>query len=248
MYNLFGIYQQHNPYLYTVRLPARDVIFTKLPDELISMSEMAPERQRGAFLREMIEQTVEARRPRNVAELQQLIKAKDLCITEHELVDVIDRLKNKNGLNFKPPKQVASTHPPDITIFSENRWFFFILVAILFTLTATRIKETMYPLVVLRWISALVMVLYLPGFALLQALFSEREDLEEAERFALSFGLSISITLLVGLLLAVTPIGLKLIPIVTSLSLFTASMAIVATYRRYKEKVKRKDMEIGCRT
>lgn len=52
------------------------------------------------------------------------------------------------------------------------------------------------------------------------------------ERIALSFGLSIVVVSLVGLILNYTPWGIKLYPVLISLAFFIAVISIVAWYRR----------------
>ncbi len=75
-------------------------------------------------------------------------------------------------------------------------------------------------------------MLFLPGYALIATLFSRKDDLDAIERIALSFGLSIAITPLLGLALNYTPFGIRLSPILTVLSVFTISLAIGAYVRR----------------
>jgi uncharacterized membrane protein len=76
------------------------------------------------------------------------------------------------------------------------------------------------------------MVLFIPGYALIAALFPGKGDLDGIERLALSFGLSIAVVPLIGLALNFTPFGIRLDPILASLVLFTIAMAVVAQYRR----------------
>jgi uncharacterized membrane protein len=56
-------------------------------------------------------------------------------------------------------------------------------------------------------------MLFLPGYALIATLFPRKGDLDGIERIALSFGLSIAITPLLGLGLNYTPFGIRLTPI-----------------------------------
>lgn len=84
----------------------------------------------------------------------------------------------------------------------------------------------------LRVVLGLGMVLFIPGYTLIAALFPGAEDLDGIERTALSFGLSIAIVPLLGLVLNYTPWGIRLDPIVTVLVLFTAALGIVAQWRR----------------
>jgi len=84
----------------------------------------------------------------------------------------------------------------------------------------------------LRILFGLAMVLFIPGYALIAAFFPARGDLDGIERVALSFGLSIAVSPLIGLALNYTPWGIRLDPILTSLTLFTLAMVGIAWYRR----------------
>jgi uncharacterized membrane protein len=87
---------------------------------------------------------------------------------------------------------------------------------------------------VLRNILGLPLVLFLPGYALIAALFPAKSDLDGIERTALSFGLSIAVVPLIGLGLNYTPWGIRLLPILISLSIFTLAMCGLAYLRRAK--------------
>jgi uncharacterized membrane protein len=78
----------------------------------------------------------------------------------------------------------------------------------------------------------LLMVLFVPGYTLIAALFPRKEDLDGIERVALSFGLSIAVVPLMGLGLNYTPWGIRLTPVVISISLFTIAMSAAAYLRR----------------
>ena len=84
----------------------------------------------------------------------------------------------------------------------------------------------------IRTVLGLPMVLFLPGYALIAALFPGKDDLDGIERIALSFGLSIAVVPLIGLILNYTPWGIRLVPILVFLTNFTILMSIVAIYRR----------------
>ena len=78
----------------------------------------------------------------------------------------------------------------------------------------------------------LAFVLFFPGYAFITALFPERKELDNLERLALSFGLSIAIVPLIGLALNYTPWGIRLKPILISLTAFNIISALAAIYRR----------------
>jgi uncharacterized membrane protein len=84
----------------------------------------------------------------------------------------------------------------------------------------------------LRVLLGVPVILFIPGYALIAALFPGAKDIDGIERVALSFGLSIAVVPLVGLALNYTPWGIRLDPIVVSLTLLTLCLCILAQYRR----------------
>ena len=105
----------------------------------------------------------------------------------------------------------------------------------------------------LRVVVGLPFVLFVPGYALIAALFPENgaeavddQDVEDEaaslrergidgiERVALSFGLSIAVVPLIGLVLNFTPWGIRLLPIMVAVSGFTVIATAVAAQRRWE--------------
>lgn len=84
----------------------------------------------------------------------------------------------------------------------------------------------------IRVVLGMPMVLFLPGYTLVAALFPGKEDLDWIERVVLSLGLSIAVVPMMGLWLNYTAWGIRLMPIIVSLSVFTLLMCGAAYYRR----------------
>lgn len=109
----------------------------------------------------------------------------------------------------------------------------------------------------LRVVFGLPFVLFIPGYALIAALFPEAGEppaeieseqapneaddsrtisdrgIDGIERVALSFGLSIAVVPLIGLVLNFTPWGIRLAPIMVAVSGFTIGMITLAASRRW---------------
>jgi uncharacterized membrane protein len=86
----------------------------------------------------------------------------------------------------------------------------------------------------LRILFGIPLVLFIPGYALIAALFPAAKDIDLIERVALSFGLSIALVPLTGLVLNYTPFGIRLDPIVICLSVLTIVLCLAAQYRRIR--------------
>jgi uncharacterized membrane protein len=63
------------------------------------------------------------------------------------------------------------------------------------------------------------------------------ENMDSIERIALSLGLSLALTPIVGLILNYTPFGIRLAPITLSLLALTLIFATVALYREFHSKL-----------
>lgn len=86
----------------------------------------------------------------------------------------------------------------------------------------------------IRIILGLPFILFIPGYTLIFALFPTKKikrGIDEIERIGLSFGFSIAITSLLGLILNYTPRGITLESILLTLLIFTVSLGIIALYR-----------------
>lgn len=83
-----------------------------------------------------------------------------------------------------------------------------------------------------RVIFTVPVILFIPGYVLIAALFPKKKSIDGIERFALSVGLSIAVVPLIGLMLNYTPFGIRLNPIVICLTIFTVAMMVITLIRR----------------
>src|SRR5438309_3125761 len=86
---------------------------------------------------------------------------------------------------------------------------------------------------------AIFLVLFVPGYVLVAALFPgsltpEKTEIDWIERIALSFGLSIAVVPFLGLLLNFTPWGIRFAPIVITIAAFTILVGLAAWWRRMR--------------
>jgi len=136
------------------------------------------------------------------------------------LIAFIRRFKNLISTKKSRYKEIKSSYLDLILIF-------LITIFSIFSVITPVLNESF-----IRNILGLLFILFLPGYSLIAALFPKMGDLDGIERAALSFGLSIAVAPLIGLGLNYTPFGIKLTPILISLSVFTISMLFIAFLRR----------------
>jgi uncharacterized membrane protein len=83
-----------------------------------------------------------------------------------------------------------------------------------------------------RIIIGAIAIIFFPGYTLLSAIFPRRTDLLWIERVGLSFGLSIAIVALLGLILNYTPWGIRLYPVLTAIASFVVITSVIGWYRQ----------------
>ena len=84
----------------------------------------------------------------------------------------------------------------------------------------------------MRIVLGLPFVLFLPGYTLMAALYVRKDRIKNPDRLALSFGMSVVITPLIGLALNYTPWGIRLASFFVVIALFVLAMSIIAWIRR----------------
>lgn len=161
------------------------------------------------------------------------LRAKNSSVTDTEVVDLVWRLAERGKVDVEDvPPQVRSLREY-LGLWERNVWFYASVAASLITVLVIYTLPAALPLVAVRWVLGSVFVVFLPGYVAVEALFPKGRDLDRIERFAFSVGLSLALVSLVGLLLNYTPWGIRLTPIVISLTIITLGLAGVGMGRRY---------------
>ncbi len=110
-------------------------------------------------------------------------------------------------------------------------WFWAALLATLASLGLIFVTSGIA--IYLRYMFGGLLILFLPGYSLLELLYSKKGELDGLTRLALSIGLSLALVPLTGLVLNYTPFGIRLIPVTLSLTLLVAILLVAALSRKY---------------
>lgn len=184
-------------------------------------------------IRVLVEEIVRREHPKTVGELFKLALRERSGMNQDSFVRVVEGLRREGKITLESPFPRFEGFTQYIISGSMNLWFYLVLLATLGTVAAVYLLPDLYPVTIVRWVIGGVFVLYLPGYAVIEALFPSRKSLDGVARFALSVVLSLAIVMLTGLFLNYTPWGIRLDPIVVSLSTFTVVAALTGTYRKY---------------
>lgn len=169
----------------------------------------------------------------SVPELYDALRIGNPLLTRSETTDLVWHLVEQGQVDVEDQPPPAKSLWEYLRFWERNISFYVPLAISLATVLVIYMVPSEFPWVISRWILGLVFVLFLPGYVTVETLFPESHDLNGIERFALSVGLSLALAPLIGLLLNYTPWGIRLTPMVISLSTFTMGVAIVGLGRQY---------------
>ena len=193
---------------------------------------MQSQSQPKPSLRDVVRNTIRSEHPKTVAELAQLVSA-DGTVYEDEFMAALKEAVSEGGIELQEPSYKLESALDYLFTITISGWFWATMILAVSAILSVAFVPDAFPVNVIRWVLGSVFVLYLPGYTLIQFLFSEKKELDSLERFALSVGLSLAVVPLIGLILNYLPWGIRLAPITVSLSLFVVSFAILAAARKY---------------
>jgi uncharacterized membrane protein len=137
---------------------------------------------------------------------------------------------------------IAKNDKPKTKIIDNLDLFFvpvFVVLSILFILIPPY-NETF-----IRIIIALPLLLFMPGYMFIAAMFPKRSELGAIERFTLSIGLSIAITVFDGFGLNYTPWGFRPNSITISLSIIIMLLLLITFIQRWRYGTESYSFSIG---
>jgi Protein of unknown function (DUF1616) len=154
--------------------------------------------------------------------------SRDLGYTTDEVTEGLMALQSRKVIVIAEKSPYASL--ASYAVSPISLWFWAAVGATI--LSVLLLSVTSGVAVYLRYAFGSILVLFLPGYSLIEALYPKRE-LDELTRFALSIGLSLALVPLVGLVLNYTPFGLRLLPVALSLSGLTLVLLVTALRRKH---------------
>lgn len=186
----------------------------------------------------IILEVITEKQPQSIKHLTKIIK-EDFDLTDEEIIESVLKLQAQGTIKFENqplPIQNLKTYLKT----GEAIWYWLTIITVIIATLVFTISENVYPWMYVRNVLGLIFILFLPGFALIKAIFpikistSSNSKIEEFEQIALSIGMSIALVSTVGLLLYYSPWGLDLTSIVFFLVTFTPIFTTAAVIKEYR--------------
>ena len=191
----------------------------------------------------LITKMIEREKPETAKQILTFMQ-KHHNLTEEQTTKLLFELEKENKLQFTKQSPLPAT-PIDYILSAKAIWYWIIITLVsATTVVVFTIPENSYPLMYLRFALGLVFLFFLPGYALIKMLFPLKvpiqrstENKDTIERVALSFGMSLVISPIVGLILNYSPWGVRIISITLSLLLLTITFATIAILREFQIEI-----------
>ena len=188
-------------------------------------------------IQDYIINVVREKNPKTVEELIDLVKTNYFFSPRKDILKHILHLEEQGKIVLKETYSAISPLFKNYLFSKETSWFWAIIaISVATAALVLTVPENAYPLIYVRHALGLIMVLFLPGYTLINALFPEKE-IDSIESIALSVGLSLALVPTIGLILSYTPLGIRTTPITLSLLALTAAFASIALIREHQNKI-----------
>lgn len=149
--------------------------------------------------------------------------------------------ENEIFISGKTPEQVSERHwnfiNKDLVMISI---FVFLIIINLVLPIGTLIWKIIF------WILSGLIMMFIPGYLLIAIIFPNKGDIEEIERFGISWGLSLVITSLIGLPLYYLTHGLFINTLIIFLAIFSIILCLITFLKR--KKIELKNMFLAPKT
>ena len=197
-------------------------------------------------LRTAILEITTKQKPETVEQLARQVHEQLPSFSNEQILNAILILQDEEKLHLTRTQPLPSNIIGYLKT-SKVSWYWITLATTLAAVLSVYLfPESAYPVVIVRYVLGAIFILWLPGYAFIKALFPVRlpiktadKNLDAVERIALSFGMSLALVPIVGLLLNYTPWGIRLTPITLSLTALTLIFATAAVVRENQSRPER---------
>jgi len=199
---------------------------------------LQPQKDSPLDPRQVVENTLRSRHPATVQQLAQIVMTEN-DLSEQEVIQIVKEMARDGSMALEKHFPVLASPWDYFRTPTLSLWFWAAFVATVLAVNIVLFIPNFFPLVAIRWLSGAILLLFLPGYALLRALFSAATAKGSLERFILSIGLSLAIVPLIGWILTYTPSGIDLVPVTVCIAAFTIVLLTGEAWRESRHLLRR---------
>jgi len=190
-------------------------------------------KEENHVLDSLIISLINEKKPESVDQLVKLVATKGF--SEERIIREIARLEKLRKIRLETG--LLEEKGSMSRLFSSlPLWYVGVVVSCLLAIVSVlAIPSNWFPLAYIRWVSGLVLLLFVPGFCTMKSLFLKKE-IANMELIIFSVCFSLILILLVGLFWNFTPLGLSDAPIVATLTVISVMLATFAVFKRTQIK------------
>ena len=180
-----------------------------------------------------IAESISAGKAKRVRDLLEIRSSMGSRLSDEDLIEIVEQMRDEGQIALRKG-------PPEFGSFFgflvDLRWSWaswFLLAVTLVTLLSIYYLPSSVPWSYVRWIDGMLFLAFAPGLGLVRVLFGPRRELDETETLALSIGLSLAVSTLVGMLLNFLPGRITLDSIVFAIATLVIFLACSSAVRDY---------------
>jgi hypothetical protein len=186
---------------------------------------------RSELVEKMVLDMMNRKTCRKVGDVVANLHKVDRSISADEIHDAVRNLERQGTVNLSEEKMPSSFVKSLSDPWTNLPLWAAVLGSILMIVSLYLLPQE-GPWLGVRGVIGAVFLFAVPGYALAGLLV--RQDKPHAvELIAVSIGLSLGIVALVGIVLGYSEIGVRMEPVIASMSAFSIAVAILASYRNY---------------
>jgi hypothetical protein len=119
-------------------------------------------------------------------------------------------------------------------LYAYSLFFWGQFLFIVFFYFITYYSESVYPIIFIKYVSSFIFILFIPGYALLNAIYYKKDEIEGVKKISLIVVTSITITAIVGIILNFLPWGVDSYLYFFTISILFIILNIYGLYKKYE--------------
>ena len=178
-------------------------------------------------------ESISAGKAKCIRDLLEIRNSEGSRLSDEEVFEIVRQMRDRGQIDLRRRGPKFKSFFSFLVDLPRSWVFWFLLGITSITFLSVYRLPSSVPWSYLRWIDGTVFLGFAPGLGLVRVLFGPRRQLDGAETVALSIGLSLAVSSLVGILLNFSPGGISLDSIVFAVATLVILLACTSAARDY---------------